>query len=86
MEVQPRHLQKACMITFEFENIPTFDEIKRKTLSLALETFEGNKHKAAEALGISLRTVRNLVHTYGLHHFIVESPLIKSRRLKDLKR
>jgi len=41
-------------------------EVERQLLEKALETTKGNRTRAAELLGISLRTVRNKIREYGL--------------------
>ena len=41
-------------------------EVERRLLEKALETTKGNRTRAAELLGISLRTVRNKIREYGL--------------------
>jgi DNA-binding NtrC family response regulator len=41
-------------------------EMERKLVEITLEATGGNRSRAAELLGVSLRTVRNKVRTYGL--------------------
>lgn len=41
-------------------------EMERKLFALTLESTGGNRSRAAEILGVSLRTVRNKVRSYGL--------------------
>ena len=41
-------------------------EVERQLLEKALETTKGNRTRAAQLLGISLRTVRNKIREYGL--------------------
>jgi len=41
-------------------------EMERKLVELTLEATGGNRSRAAELLGVSLRTVRNKVRSYGL--------------------
>jgi DNA-binding NtrC family response regulator len=41
-------------------------DMERKLLELTLKATGGNRSRAAEMLGISLRTVRNKVRNYGL--------------------
>ena len=41
-------------------------EIERKLVEITLDATGGNRSRAAELLGVSLRTVRNKVRTYGL--------------------
>lgn len=46
------------------ESTLRIDELKRGTLLAALERFEGNRTRAAEAMGISIRTCRNWIRKY----------------------
>ena len=39
-------------------------ELEKMMIHKALSTFEGNRTKAAEILGISVRTLRNKLHEY----------------------
>jgi DNA-binding NtrC family response regulator len=41
-------------------------EMERRLFSMTLEATSGNRARAAELLGVSLRTVRNKVREYGL--------------------
>ena len=41
-------------------------EMERKLVEITLEATSGNRSRAAELLGVSLRTVRNKVRSYGL--------------------
>ena len=41
-------------------------EVERKLVEITLEATGGNRSRAAELLGVSLRTVRNKVRSYGL--------------------
>lgn len=41
-------------------------EMERKLVEITLEATAGNRSRAAELLGVSLRTVRNKVRSYGL--------------------
>ncbi len=43
----------------------TIDEVERKLITLTLDHCEGNKAKAAEVLGISLKTLYNRINKYG---------------------
>lgn len=44
----------------------SFGEMERKLLQMTLDATGGNRSRAAEMLGVSLRTVRNKVREYGL--------------------
>jgi DNA-binding NtrC family response regulator len=41
-------------------------ELERKLVEITLQATKGNRSRAAEMLGVSLRTVRNKVRSYGL--------------------
>jgi DNA-binding NtrC family response regulator len=41
-------------------------EMERRLFALTLESTGGNRSRAAELLGVSLRTVRNKIRVYGL--------------------
>jgi DNA-binding NtrC family response regulator len=41
-------------------------EMERKLVEITLQATGGNRSRAAELLGVSLRTVRNKVRSYGL--------------------
>jgi DNA-binding protein Fis len=40
--------------------------MERKLVEITLQATGGNRSRAAELLGVSLRTVRNKVRSYGL--------------------
>jgi DNA-binding NtrC family response regulator len=42
------------------------EEMERQLIALTLESTGGNRSRAAELLGVSLRTVRNKIRAYGL--------------------
>jgi DNA-binding NtrC family response regulator len=42
-------------------------ELERAAITRSLEASGGNRTLAAQALGISVRTLRNKIHRYGLH-------------------
>jgi len=42
------------------------EEMERRLIALTLESTGGNRSRAAELLGVSLRTVRNKIRAYGL--------------------
>lgn len=46
--------------------IKPLDELKRRSIEEALNEFDGNRRKAAEALGISERTLYRKIKQYGL--------------------
>lgn len=45
---------------------PTMDELERISLIAALEAFGGNRRRTAARLGVSLRTVYNMISRHGL--------------------
>jgi DNA-binding NtrC family response regulator len=44
----------------------SLENMERKLLEMTLEATQGNRSRAAELLGVSLRTVRNKIRSYGL--------------------
>jgi DNA-binding protein Fis len=44
----------------------SLENMERKLLEMTLEATRGNRSRAAELLGVSLRTVRNKIRCYGL--------------------
>lgn len=48
------------------EDILPLADMEKLMILRALETFDGNRTKAAEALGITTRTLRNKLHEYGM--------------------
>jgi DNA-binding NtrC family response regulator len=44
----------------------SLDDMERRLLEMTLEATGGNRSRAAELLGVSLRTVRNKIRSYGL--------------------
>src|SRR5438876_253871 len=51
----------------ENEEFPPLAEIERRHILLALEKTKGNRTHAAKLLGISIRTLRNKLHEYGVN-------------------
>lgn len=48
----------------------TIDQVNKWTLCARLKTFEGNKAKTAESLGITLKTLYNWLHRWDLDSYI----------------
>ena len=49
------------------ETVPvTLAEMERKMIVTTLRDTGGNRTRAAEILGVSVRTIRNKIHEYGL--------------------
>jgi DNA-binding NtrC family response regulator len=46
------------------------EEMERQLIALTLESTGGNRSRAAELLGVSLRTVRNKIRAYGLPRWV----------------
>src|SRR4029077_14127941 len=44
----------------------SLENMERKLVEMTLEATGGNRSRAAELLGVSLRTVRNKIRSYGL--------------------
>lgn len=51
---------------FEGKDLPTLEEAEKLLISKALERFEGNRRKSADALGISERTLYRKIDQYDL--------------------
>lgn len=49
-------------------NFPKLDEVVRKHVLTAVEAAGGSKAKAAELLGVSVKTVYNHMHRYNLEN------------------
>jgi DNA-binding NtrC family response regulator len=47
-------------------NFMTLAELEKRHIEYALSYFKGSKAKTAQALGISLKTLYNKLHTYGM--------------------
>lgn len=52
------------MFNFDGQDIPTIAEMEREVILRALEANSNNRTRAAEALGISIRTLRNKLNEY----------------------
>jgi len=44
----------------------SLENMERRLLKMTLDATGGNRSRAAEMLGVSLRTVRNKIHGFGL--------------------
>lgn len=44
----------------------TLEEVEIEHIEKALSTFDNNKSKAAQALGVTTKTLYNKLHAYGL--------------------
>ncbi len=51
---------------FEFEEDMTLDELERRFICITLERLKGNKTKTAKALGITVKTLYNKLHSYDM--------------------
>ena len=73
-EISSEHLDSELLQSKALPELPpqpvllggSIREVERQLLEKALETTKGNRTRAAELLGISLRTVRNKIREYGL--------------------
>jgi Nif-specific regulatory protein len=59
------------VISDEFEEV-TLHELEKKHIIRTLSYVEGNKTKAAKSLGITVKTLYNKLHSYGLVHSKVD--------------
>jgi len=76
-EIGPEHLANELSAVAESKTFrylcqasakpgKTMRELERHLLEATLETTGGNRTRAAEMLGVSLRTIRNKIREYGL--------------------
>lgn len=52
----------------------TLEELELKYIVYAMEHFKGNKTKASNALGITIKTLYNKLHAFGLFEKYAKSP------------
>jgi DNA-binding NtrC family response regulator len=52
----------------EDNNFKTLQEVEKEHILLALELSNGNKTKAANLLGVSIKTIYNKINTYNLNN------------------
>jgi len=70
-EILPQHIafdetmQEPSENIDSFQSIMSIREMERKLISQALKATNGNRTKAAEILGITVRTLRNKLKEYG---------------------
>lgn len=64
-------------LVFQVEAVPqdtpvveTLAQMERRAIENALVLAKGNKTKVSEMLGISIKTVYNKLHEYGLSEFV----------------
>lgn len=62
----PRSLARVARRDQVQIRVATLQEVEKRHLKRALEAFDGNKTRAAEALGISRETLYQKIKTYGL--------------------
>ncbi|MBX9767530.1 MAG: sigma 54-interacting transcriptional regulator, partial [Bdellovibrionales bacterium] len=53
------------VIVDDYDPSLTIHEVERRYILKALQHFQGNKTKAAQALGITIKTLYNKLHEYG---------------------
>lgn len=63
MNIRSEHVAANTVTTVRFK---TLEEIEVEHIEKALSFFENNKSKAAQALGITVKTLYNKLHYYGL--------------------
>jgi transcriptional regulator with PAS, ATPase and Fis domain len=64
----PKHIispDPEKVIMDEYDPAVTLQELERRYIIRALNHFDGNKTKAANALGITIKTLYNKLHEYG---------------------
>ena len=57
---------EGLSVPIEEVSVKSLAEIEKDQILLALNFFDGNKTKAANALGISIKTLYNKLHAYGM--------------------
>src|SRR5262249_23981361 len=65
-EVQAAHLGIADSAPAPTQQPRTLDAVERQAIELALKAADGNRRRAAETLGIGLRTLYDKLKRYGL--------------------
>ena len=63
-EIQPEEILRPR--SPEWKSGLSLGEMERQLFAMTLESTGGNRARAAELLGVSLRTVRNKVREFGL--------------------
>jgi len=63
--VESANTESACTLNSLRPGV-SLGEMERKLVEITLQATGGNRSRAAELLGVSLRTVRNKVRSYGL--------------------
>lgn len=67
------------IITDDYDPTMTLHELEKRYILKALNYFEGNKTQAANALGITIKTLYNKLHEYGeFEKYAVHSKPVKS--------
>lgn len=56
---------KAERLTIDVTNMPTLEMVEREYINLALQKANGSKSKAAQILGVSVKTVYNKLAQHG---------------------
>jgi len=62
--LQPSHLQLETDLVPAPQEVGTRSEMERRLIFATLERVGGNRNRAAEALGVSVRTIRNRLRQY----------------------
>lgn len=61
--IRAEHIAQNTVMLVEFR---TLEEMEKEHIEKALAFFENNKSKAAQALGVTVKTLYNKLHYYGL--------------------
>ncbi len=64
--ISEKHIHLTEFIDFESENTQNLSELEEIHIKKILNFTNGNKTKAAKLLGVSVRTLRNKLHRYGM--------------------
>ena len=52
-------------LTLDVTQFPTLEALEREYISLAMKKANGSKAKAAQMLGVSIKTIYNKLHSYS---------------------
>jgi two-component system response regulator FlrC len=72
--LQPVHLQFEAGFVETPTDVGTRSEVERRLILTTLERVGGNRSRAAEALGVSVRTIRNRLRQYREEGGLVAAP------------
>ena len=66
LSLGPRRRQPEATVSAAIAELPTMEEAERDAIRQALEHYDGNRRRAAEHLGIGLRTLYDKLKKHGL--------------------